>query len=135
MQGPLLRQRLKIPADRHGSRAPRIDLCQPEMVLRKALAEAQPDVIVNAAAFTKVDLAERDEDSCLAVNRDGARKVARIASPFVIPLIQISTDYVFDGSLDRPYVESDRTNPSMSMAGASFRVRKRLHGRPTIMRS
>ncbi len=90
---------------------PAIDLCQPEIVLRKALAEAEPDVIVNAAAFTKVDLAEHDEDTCLAVNRDGARKVARIAAYLGVPLIQISTDYVFDGCLDRPYVESDRTNP------------------------
>lgn len=90
---------------------PELDLAQPETVL-KALREVKPDVVVSAAAYTAVDKAESEQDIAFAVNRDGARAVAQAASDIGIPLIHLSTDYVFDGTKDTAYVESDPTGPT-----------------------
>lgn len=76
-----------------------------------ALMAARPDVIINAAAFTAVDLAESEERTALTVNGDAAGEIAATARKLGAPVIQISTDYVFDGSLDRPYREDDLTGP------------------------
>lgn len=89
---------------------PELDLERPESV-DPALAAAQPDVVVNAAAFTAVDLAESGEATAFAVNAAGAGAVAAAARGLGIPVIQISTDYVFDGALERPYREDDPTGP------------------------
>jgi len=89
---------------------PELDLERPESV-DLALAAAQPDVVVNAAAFTAVDLAESEEATAFAVNAAGAGAVAAAARGLGIPVIQISTDYVFDGALERPYREDDPTGP------------------------
>lgn len=90
---------------------PELDLTQPETVL-KALREVKPDAVVSAAAYTAVDKAESEPDIAFAVNRDGARAVAQAASDLGIPLIHLSTDYVFDGAKDTAYVESDPTGPT-----------------------
>ncbi|MDA5628798.1 MULTISPECIES: dTDP-4-dehydrorhamnose reductase [Agrobacterium] len=90
---------------------PELDLAQPETVL-KALREVKPDAVVSAAAYTAVDKAESEPDIAFAVNRDGARAVAQAASDLGIPLIHLSTDYVFDGAKDTAYVESDATGPT-----------------------
>ncbi|MGV2051856.1 dTDP-4-dehydrorhamnose reductase [Agrobacterium sp. 22-209-1] len=90
---------------------PELDLAQPETVL-KALREVKPDAVVSAAAYTAVDKAESEPDIAFAVNRDGARAVAQAASDLGIPLIHLSTDYVFDGAKDTAYVESDPTGPT-----------------------
>lgn len=90
---------------------PELDLAQPETVL-KALREVKPDVVVSAAAYTAVDRAESEQDIAFAVNRDGARAVAQAASDIGIPVIHLSTDYVFDGTKDTAYVESDPTGPT-----------------------
>ncbi|MBW9072874.1 dTDP-4-dehydrorhamnose reductase [Agrobacterium deltaense] len=90
---------------------PELDLAQPETVL-KALREVKPDVVVSAAAYTAVDKAESDQDVAFAVNRDGARAVALAASDIGIPVIHLSTDYVFDGAKDTAYVEDDQTGPT-----------------------
>lgn len=90
---------------------PELDLAQPETVL-KALREVKPDVVVSAAAYTAVDKAESEQDIAFAVNRDGARAVAQAASEIGIPVIHLSTDYVFDGTKDTAYVESDPTGPT-----------------------
>ncbi len=76
-----------------------------------ALAASRPDVIVNAAAFTAVDLAESQEETALLVNGAAAGEVARAAAALGVPVIQISTDYVFDGRLGRPYREDDPVGP------------------------
>ena len=76
-----------------------------------AIAAARPDVVVNAAAFTAVDLAESQEEEALLVNGRAAGAVAQAADALGVPVIQISTDYVFDGALDRPYREDDATSP------------------------
>lgn len=89
---------------------PEFDLERPETIA-PALAAARPDVVVNAAAYTAVDLAESAEATALAVNGAGAGEVAAAARRLGVPVIQISTDYVFDGTLDRPYREDDATGP------------------------
>lgn len=76
-----------------------------------AIVATRPDIIVNAAAFTAVDLAESQEAAAQRVNGAAAGEVARAAAELDIPVIQISTDYVFDGSLDRPYREDDAIGP------------------------
>ncbi|KAA9013025.1 dTDP-4-dehydrorhamnose reductase [Sphingobium limneticum] len=90
---------------------PELDLADPASVA-KALECAVPDVIVSAAAYTAVDKAENESEIAHAINGAGAGAVAQAAKRLSVPLIHISTDYVFDGTLDRPYRESDLTNPS-----------------------
>src|ERR1700689_3046354 len=79
--------------------------------IAEGLAGRRADVIVNAAAYTAVDRAETEEDLATRVNGTGAGLVAEAARGLGIPVIQISTDYVFDGALDRPYREDDAPAP------------------------
>lgn len=74
-------------------------------------AAAGHDVIINAAAYTKVDDAESDEDAAYAVNAVGARNLAIAASALSARLVQVSTDYVFDGSASEPYREDTPLGP------------------------
>ena len=74
-------------------------------------AVAGHDVIINAAAYTKVDDAETNEDEAYAVNAVGPRNLAVAASALQAKLVQISTDYVFDGSATTPYAENTQHNP------------------------
>ncbi len=80
---------------------PDLDLADPASVVR-ALTAAEPDVIVSAAAYTAVDKAESESDLAHAVNGAGPGAVAQAAKALGVPLIHISTDYVFDGTLVRP---------------------------------
>lgn len=89
---------------------PALDLTDAGSIGR-AIAAEQPDVVVNAAAYTAVDKAESEEDSAFAVNADGAGKVAAAAAASGLPIIHISTDYVFPGDKATPYVETDPTGP------------------------
>lgn len=90
-----------------------------------------PEIIINAAAYTNVDFAENDEDTSFAINKDGVINLAIACKRNSIPLFHISTDYVFDGLLDRPYVESDMTNPQniygMSKLSGEEELRKCLN--------
>jgi dTDP-4-dehydrorhamnose reductase len=70
-----------------------------------------PDIVVNAAAYTAVDRAETDEAQAFAVNAEGPRILAEACGREGIPLIHLSTDYVFDGSARRPYRECDPIRP------------------------
>lgn len=76
-----------------------------------ALQEHQPEVVVNCAAWTAVDDAEVHEDEALRVNGHGAANLAAACAASSIRLIQLSTDYVFDGTAERPYAESDVPRP------------------------
>lgn len=89
---------------------PGLDLERPATVAQ-SIAEARPDLVVNAAAYTAVDKAEQEEAIAFAVNRDGAAAVAETAARLNVPLIQISTDYVYGGDKAGPYVESDPVSP------------------------
>lgn len=98
-------------------RRPELDLAIPRTVA-PVLRAARPDVIVNAAAYTAVDQAESEPDLAMRINGQAAGEAARAAATLGIPVIQLSTDYVFDGALDRPYREDDPTGP-ISAYGAS----------------
>lgn len=76
-----------------------------------AILEAAPSIIVNAAAYTAVDRAEEEPAAAWRVNAEGTTSAARAAATLGIPIIHVSTDYVFDGSSDRPYRETDATCP------------------------
>ena len=90
---------------------PAFDLIDRAAVLA-SLEAARPDVIVNAAAYTAVDKAEGEEDLAMRVNGEGAGHVAEAAARLGVPLLHLSTDYVFDGALDRAYRENDPTAPT-----------------------
>ena len=77
-----------------------------------------PQIVVSAAAYTAVDKAESESDLAYAVNRRGAGKVAAAAESLGIPVIHLSTDYVFDGTAKRPLKETDPTGP-IGIYGAS----------------
>lgn len=79
--------------------------------LEAAVHAEQPDLLINAAAYTAVDKAETDAARAFAVNAEAVGVMARICKACGIPLIHISTDYVFDGSKDEAYLESDPVGP------------------------
>lgn len=97
---------------------PELDLSGDAADIVAAFEAARPDVIVSAAAYTAVDKAESESDEAFAVNADGPGAVAKAARKLGVPLIHLSTDYVFDGSKDAPYVEDDMPAPT-GVYGAS----------------
>ncbi len=70
-----------------------------------------PDLVVNAAAYTAVDKAERERDIAFRINADAIEGLAKACAARGIPLVHYSTDYVFDGQGDRPYLPDDATSP------------------------
>jgi dTDP-4-dehydrorhamnose reductase len=90
---------------------PELDLAVP-VTIAKALRRAAPDIVVNAAAHTAVDQAESEPELAEAINGRGAGAVAEAAARLGVPVVHLSTDYVFDGLLDHPYVETDPVAPS-----------------------
>jgi dTDP-4-dehydrorhamnose reductase len=102
----LLAGRAQVAAYDHAS----LDLEKPDDI-RYCVREARPDVIVNAAAYTAVDRAEAEEDRARAVNAVAPGILGDEAKRAGALLVHYSTDYVFDGELDRPYVETDPTRP------------------------
>jgi dTDP-4-dehydrorhamnose reductase len=87
-----------------------LDLRDPGAV-RATVAAARPDAVVNCAAYTDVDGAEADEAAATALNGDAAGRLAAAAYAAGAFIVQVSTDYVFDGRASRPYVESSPTAP------------------------
>ena len=79
--------------------------------IRSTVADIKPDVIVNAAAYTTVDRAEKEEELAFRINAQAVRELARQAKAIDALLIHFSTDYVFDGEKTTPYVETDVPNP------------------------
>ena len=94
-----------------------LDITQLENV-RAAVQKVQPDIVVNAAAFTNVDEAETAPEAAYRVNALGPRNLAVATAERMIPLLHISTDYVFDGCAERPYHEFDHPHP-LSVYGES----------------
>lgn len=94
-----------------------LDICRPETV-DQILREHRFSAIVNAAAFTAVDRAEEEAARAFAVNAYGPAVLADAARRMDIALVHVSTDYVFDGALARPYTEADVPNP-VNVYGAS----------------
>ena len=89
---------------------PELDLAIPGSA-RSAILAARPDLIINSAAFTAVDLAETEEAQAQRINAAAAGEVAAAAYELGVPIMQISTDYVFDGRATEPYTETAATNP------------------------
>ncbi|OMQ23055.1 dTDP-4-dehydrorhamnose reductase [Serratia oryzae] len=87
-----------------------LDITDLEKV-QSVVAEYQPDVIVNAAAYTAVDKAESEQDVAMLINEIGPKNLALAANACGARLVHISTDYVFDGEATAPYVEMAATNP------------------------
>ena len=106
-----------------------LDITDPEAV-RHALARQKTDSLVNAAAYTDVDRAESEPGLAFAVNRDGAENLAAACAEAAVPLIHVSTDYVFDGRGSQPYREDDPVRPlnayGRSKAEGEDRIRARL---------
>src|SRR5262245_49348364 len=95
--------------------------------IERVVTAILPQAIVNAAAYTAVDLAESNAERAFAVNRDGARQLAAIARGLEIPFIHISTDYLFDGRKSGSYCEDDSPSP-LGVYG-----RSKLEGEMAVM--
>src|SRR5690554_1601598 len=83
-----------------------------ESQIQEVFAQHQPDLIINAAAYTAVDKAESDVEKAFSVNERAVEYLAQAAKNADIPLFHISTDYVFDGKAKLPYKETDAVNPA-----------------------
>ena len=79
--------------------------------VRELVSSVRPDAVINAAAYTAVDACETNEAIAFAVNADAVGFMAAVCDEVAAHLVHVSTDYVFDGTLDRPYREDDRPNP------------------------
>lgn len=98
--------------------------------VKRVLEKIQPSLVVNAAAYTNVDKAETEQDLAFAVNRDGPANLAESCAENDMPLIHISTDFVFDGKNKIPYKETDPVSPlgvyAKSKENGEQEVRNRL---------
>ncbi len=106
--------------------------------IREVLARERPDMVINAAAFNDVDGAESRRYEAYAANACGPRNLAFETAELGIPLVHVSTDYVFDGKLKRPYHEQDDTNPLSIYAASKLageRAIKQLNPRHYIVRT
>jgi dTDP-4-dehydrorhamnose reductase len=103
--------------DTVGMGSAELDISDAERV-PEVVAELQPHLIINAAAYTAVDKAESEMERAWAVNRDGVAHLALAAEQLSIPLLHVSTDYVFAGDAREPYRECDPTGPT-GVYGAS----------------
>ena len=88
-----------------------LDISDTQQVLN-TIQQLQPQLIINAAAYTAVDQAESDQKRAYAVNQHGAHNLAQTAQSIDCPLLHISTDYVFDGQHNQPYTEHDTPAPN-----------------------
>ena len=79
--------------------------------VEKIIDQTRPDYVINSAAYTAVDKAEAETEQAFKINRDGPAILACVCAKFDIPLIHISTDYVFNGQKSTPYVETDEICP------------------------
>ncbi|MCL4305296.1 dTDP-4-dehydrorhamnose reductase [bacterium] len=93
-----------------GFSLPEVDITDRERVLRLA-GEADPEFIFHCAAFTNVDQCETDPEQAMRVNAIGTQNMALAAESLGVPLLYVSTDYIFDGTKDSPYDEWDAGNP------------------------
>jgi dTDP-4-dehydrorhamnose reductase len=112
-EGPRAADRTQVVAADHAALA-----VEERAAVLEAVEQVRPDVIVHTAAWTAVDACEADPDHAFRVNALGTRHVAEAAQRVRAHLVYLSTDYVFDGLADRPYLEWDTPNP-LSVYGRS----------------
>ena len=86
------------------------NLCSEDSI-RNYILNSNCEAIVHCAAYTQVDKAEDEKDLCIKINATATKHIAKCAKILDIPMIYISTDYVFDGTKDGKYTENDETNP------------------------
>jgi dTDP-4-dehydrorhamnose reductase len=108
--GSALTQTLPAIGDLTAAGRDLLDLTRPNSI-RRCIDDNRPDVIINAAAYTAVDRAESEEALATQLNAEGPAVLAEKAKAIGALLVHFSTDYVFDGEKDAPYVEADRPNP------------------------
>ena len=96
---------------------PEMDLTDPQSI-EAAIRAARPDVVVSAAAYTAVDKAESERDLAFSVNGTAPGAIGRVAEELGVPVVHLSTDYVYDGSKTEPYLEDDTVGP-LGVYGAS----------------
>jgi len=96
---------------------PDVDLADP-VTLARPLDDANPCIVINAAAYTAVDKAEDERAQAFAINAESPERLAALCAARDIPLVHLSTDYVFDGAATRPYCEDDAIAP-LGVYGAS----------------
>jgi dTDP-4-dehydrorhamnose reductase len=89
---------------------PEIDITDSDLLTR-IFSDLKPSIVINAAAYTAVDLAETQKETCYAVNLAGPANLTRLCDKYNARLIHISTDYVFDGKGNTPYHEDDPVSP------------------------
>jgi dTDP-4-dehydrorhamnose reductase len=98
--------------------------------VRNFIDRHQPTCVINSAAYTQVDKAESEESLAFAVNKTGCTNLAQACAKYKIPLIQVSTDYVFDGQKMAPYLETDPVSPigiyGISKAAGETEIRSNL---------
>lgn len=82
-----------------------------EKDVARVLSAEKPDVVINCAAHTKVDLCEDDKENAVMINVHGAENLAKASAKTGAKIVHLSTDYIFDGESDTPYVEESETNP------------------------
>jgi len=85
---------------------------------RRAVAETEPQLVINAAGYTNVDACETAKEECFAVNAEAVKNIAQACRDKNITVVHYSTDYVFDGNANHPYTEEDPCNP-INTYGAS----------------
>ncbi|NND74637.1 MAG: dTDP-4-dehydrorhamnose reductase, partial [Ilumatobacter sp.] len=106
-----------------------------ERAVRTFLADARPDAVINAAAYTAVDACETNEAHAQLVNGTAVGWVGEAAADIGAHLVHVSTDYVFDGTLDRPYRETDATNPQSAYGRTKLAGEQAAGPRATIART
>ncbi len=125
----ILRQAETMGFSHLGVDLPEWDITSPDRV-NELIASYGPIVVVNAAAYTQVDRAETEPDAAWAVNADAPKYLAEACAMQDVPLIHISTDFVFDGTKSQPYTEEDPIGPlsvyGSSKAAGEAHVRERL---------
>ncbi|WP_444939905.1 dTDP-4-dehydrorhamnose reductase [Microbulbifer sp. ZKSA004] len=88
------------------------------IIVQSVLQKIRPDIVINTAAYTAVDRAEQEQDIAYAINSKGAENLAKTCKDLSIRLIQVSTDFVFDGKKSTPYQTEDKVSP-LGVYGAS----------------
>lgn len=113
----LTRQAITRGHEIYGFGSKELDITNQEQ-LNNTVAKINPDVIINAAAYTAVDKAETEQELAYRVNSQGSENLATVCRDYDVPLLHISTDYVYDGEKQTPYLETDQPNPT-GVYGAS----------------
>ena len=116
---------------------PGFDFDQLDSIARSFEA-VRPGLVVNAAAWTAVDAAEADPEGARRANCDGPEMLARLCAAAGVPLVHVSTDYVFDGDKGSPYVETDEPNPTGVYGATKLAGEKAVlaaHPRAVVLRT